>query len=418
MARGFIILFSVFVSMGMQAQPLSLDRLRSQLDRFENGLPACFSEKCQNRKRESLDQIFLLQSKLSLPLSDLVPNTNSALRAAHFLVSYPYAQPEWKFPENLSDWLVWWERRHSQEVKLKNEWVNFSAEVFRQYYGLHRFLQLLDRGADLDLVNQVWMRDAGRIAFLKREGSRISELAFQMPDGAEGDALLAQALAYRDERLQLERAFQGTFDSVLERIFAPYTIEEIYSLLDVLYRWTSHLEKSDFLSQKNLISLTKNRDIMRKVHQASADWNDLEFGVIGVKNFYSYANPEWQLDLEAPIQEFLDTFEEAARMGVDLGLYTLWFRVAHLASLNIWIQMGVPAGVQLAEVEWDVSLTELFWAPSKPRGKIYDGLRQQASQQMQSRLRDVHRARDLLKARINELEKTNIQKEKTHENDS
>ena len=382
-----------------------LDYARWLKDRIENGQSPCQQDSCQLQKASILSQAF--QKSEMLP-SAFKQERSQAFEAAFNMIDDPWIRPESFFPESLRDWQAWWEHRFRDDAARANAWMSYSNELMRNYVGLDL---LVDRFSSLStsdrpLMSQALEMGALRIGFLLREAPMMMIEAERIERlGRIADAKLMQkrALELSIERETLEKKFKGEYEGVMKRLFPRTSFKQIVSAFHAGSRWMDVLRYSDIDNPALLKKLRYFRDVLKKIQNEVQSFNDLEFGVLGLKNFNASHNPLIAAQQEAIIQEYLDVVDAVGRTAASIASFyaaqslmagftqSVFWRITPLAAASSWT------------VYHDFELEAFFWDNSTISGRLNSKI-PQLEEETEKRFRDLLKAYQTVCNKIQELE--------------
>jgi len=380
----------------------SLKQTKSLLDRVEKGKSPCFSIDCQHEKSKILNETRRLADTISWKPSP----QNEAFQAARFFVAYPFQRPSEEFPETMKQWKAWWERRYSYETKYRFQWMSLVNQITSFYDALDIILRRAKTSSALDkeLIQEAWDRQAGRISLLMREHAQLIETAKQEElKGRDSSDLKQEALALSKEREALEKNFGGSFAAIMQELFPQVEFKRSVSSLAHLQLLAEDYQVTKIFDADFLSHVSYWRSQLKKFSNKLQEFNDLEYGVVGLRNFNTSTNPAVAAEQEIPIQEFLDKFDGTARAATSIAAFYLMTTVLGVATDSILLKIVIPSGLQLVGSEKDFELSEVLWAPAHRTEEILASL-PDLQDRMQQRFRDLLKTRSLLLQRIQELE--------------
>lgn len=388
----FVWAFSLFA----QDSGVQIARLQELLRQIDEGINPCFTEECQLQKSAALTEIFKAADLIPFTGERILPSRISAIESARFMVNYPYQRPSDEFPQTLKEWMGWWEKRYSREAQHRFAWESFQSESLGAYQALDLFINRLSQASDGEsaLIQEAWNRGSGIIGRLLRD---------QQIAKARGDSALASTL--RDQRIKYETDFQGVYREVMEELFPGIEFKLIVPMQDYLLSFSDGFKTHQITSPFFLKKITSLRKSFKKLNSLIQNFNDLEVGRVGLKNFNSLTNPAVATELELIIQGFLDKVDESGRTAAFiLGLYFLT-NTASIATDAKLIQIAFPGIVNIAMEYHDFDFTQKIWAASH-RTHTLDSSIDELRKEAEERWLNLLRVRKVLTSKITELQST------------
>jgi hypothetical protein len=373
--------------------------------RIEIGQAPCYDSPCQLQKSHHLQNAF--QKAETLPLS-FQSERLRAFGAAYQMIDDPWVRPEAFFPEDLQEWRQWWEHRFRNDSERSSSWMAYAQEVLRNYAGLDLLIDRLNQlsAKDKSILKECLDKGALRIGFLLREAPLLhieAERLLSLGRIQAAETTRNSALKLSMEREELEKNFSGQYEGVMLRIFPGVSFRQIISAFHVATLWMEELGHSDLQSAALLRKLKYFRDALRQIHTEIQSFNDVEFGVLGLRNFHTSVNPLVAHQQEIIIQSYLDVVDGLGRSVASLGTFYLAHSVmAGFTESVFWRIVPLAAGSTLA-IEFDFELESLFWTPSSLTGQLGSQL-PKLEEESEKRFKELLRAYQTVSKKIEDLE--------------
>jgi hypothetical protein len=382
-----------------------LDYARWLKARIESGQTPCYDSACQLQKSDHLQRAF--QKAEMLP-SSFQSERLRAFQAAYQMIDDPWIRPEAFFPQDLDEWRQWWEHRFRNDSQRSAIWMAYSQEILRNYAGLDTLIDRLNQVSpkEKSLLKECFDKGALRIGFLLRETPRLyieSERLNSLGRPQEAEAARNLALKLSVEREDLEKNFSGQYEGVMLRLFPRVSFKQIISAFHVATHWMEALGYSDIESPALVRKLRYFRDALRQIHGEIQSFNDVEFGVLGLKNFHTSVNPLIASQQEIIIQDYLDVVDGLGRAVASVGSFYLAHSVmAGFTESVFWRIVPLAAASTLA-IEFDFELESLFWTPSTLTGQLQSQM-PQLEEESEKRFKELLRAYQTVSKKIEDLE--------------
>lgn len=384
------------------------------LEKLTHGRDPCFSEDCQNQKIILLSKIWAHSNLLPQSGTPFFRSRPSGLNSAHRFVRNPFVGPlqtsGQAFPQTLHDWKYWWERRYSYEDQWKSEWMDFYSEVFALSDGLKAYLKVVDNSDSerREQIQQAWDRGAARAAekIIESQVSMIeSSDAAHRGDQAKARQLEQRGLAASEELKKIQAKFGGQFRTVLEMLFPDLSFRQIVPLLSTMEQFVQFSgNKKIFdpllIEEVRIFSLEA-----RKLVQTTQDFQDMEYGIIGLTNFYSpTVNPQVATELEINVQDFLDQIDARARQLVDYGsFYFLSIVGESVFGASYFGRIALPGLVELFSIHFEFEPSQKLWSVSSRSRDLHLKLLDLETE-MEKRRAALFEAKEVLQQKIQTLD--------------
>jgi hypothetical protein len=380
-----------------------LEKIRRLRSKIENGLSPCFSQSCQQQKRTALQKIS--QAIQQLPISV----DQSGILSAHKLLMRPFtSQDEMNqssFPETITDWKKHWQLRRQYEVKMRSQWISFQGFVYKIREGTDFLFSVQGNHAQRNQFIELWKGGIGRAAsiMLKQASlyQQVSTLEQNASDKTAANRLRTEIDNLSQELSSIEDQLGGKIRPVLSRYFPDRPFYQIVQQLGFLMSWVSefhalHPLEADFVNHVEYF-----RKSINEATEASQLFSDLEYGMVGIRNFYSMTNPAVANETEIPVQEFLNQVEAHARWLVDLSASYLLYGAG--------ISFGKTGGIILSSVfpvlsslHKYTSIADLSMPPSTFSATL-ERQQPELDDQMENRIQELFRVKQSLIAKENQL---------------
>lgn len=301
------------------------------LDRMMNGKTPCFTPACQIQKQKQINRI--AQELGDIP-RDFLKSRDRGLTSAYRFVKRPLLAPEDLnfFPERWEEWVYWWKKRYSAESQWKAEWTILVAEAralkdstqtylsWNQFTEAHQNLirEAIDRG--LFEIAHFSKRSAElrqRLQDLSRPTRNLSSEEIAQRNRAI-ESVEAESQAVFEKLNSLNERFEHRTRAVVAELFPEDSFEDVMTTLHLLEGWMKLFGTTDLFSRSLKAHLTTRAHALQTLTQQIQDFNDLEYGALGINNFFSTLNPEISGEQELIIQEFLNEVDSTARTAYHL----------------------------------------------------------------------------------------------------
>lgn len=404
----------------------SRDKAVLLLQKIETGRNPCYSDECQTQKLDLLQIVFKKSGLLPEVGKLFLSSRDSGIDAGYRLVRKRFAPPPMKnaFPTTVKEWRQWWVKRYDHELETRSNWMKLTSDVYALQQGLKVYLDIAKSGDEQkNQIEEAWERGLSRAAQLLITFPALVREASQ----AEEQKQTAVALTLRREAAQQidefnrinQDQFRGQFYSLLQAIIPQArTQEQAIAFLVLTQRWMNSSGSKRVFDPSFVNELKYRYREIVDLTTAIQSFNDLEYGIVGLKNFYSDVNPAVRTELELIYQGFLDQVDDTARQIVDLGAFCLLsITGAELIGPGFLGRFGFPTAVSLVSNQYDFNATEILWSRSTRTHELSSRL-SDIEADMDRRRAELFEIRKLLKIRIEqydqELNQPN-QGDSTHE---
>lgn len=382
-------------------------KLVRYLDRVENGRSPCFTSECQGQKAHLLMQLFQETSQLPYVDEVLLKSRKTGIDSAFRLVAKPFIPATNTVPFRMSDWMDHWKRRFTYETQIQSSWLAFQSDLYHLQDGLQMYQRLIRKPREkLHLIEELEDKGAFQACSLMIESAKLIELSRVYETQGrklESQKARERALQLHAQREAIESKFQGHFREVLEAVFTGSSFQEIVSFLDASQKWRRILRSSSLFEPQFQSRMNGALQKLKRITQIAQDFNDLEYGVVGLKNFYSSTNPAIRAESEILIQEALDQVEQKLRLLIDLAATYFLIKTGPQIFNSPWIaQTALPTLYQWISIQKGVDLSSEILPPSQRTQSLAQRL-PQLQEQMEARYQELWKTRDALKERILEL---------------
>ncbi len=408
-------IFVALVARNLSASELARLESRKELllnflEKVVNGREPCFSADCQKQKSQLILKVFDLSNQIPYVDKVFLRDRREAVESGFRLIRKKFEMPKKgsEFPRSINEWVYYWKKRYSHESELRSVWLAFLSQTYALYQGLQTYQKILsDPDFSPDLIEEADERGAGEIARLGVEAAAlIQQSAFYSQQGLKSRSLELRQRAFEmtEQREVIEKKFRGQFRAVLSEIFPKLSFQEIISFFELADRWKKSYSSQKLFSQSLKNLLLERLQICRQLVQVAQEFTDLEYGVVGIKNFYTSTNPLVSAESEAIVQGYLDEIESKARLIIDLGSSYFLFKAGPLLfDSPILANMALPFLYNILSIQAGQNTSEWIWKPSSRSSQLTQALPALA-EQMDSRLLELQKARSALKIKIAQTE--------------
>jgi hypothetical protein len=376
------------------------------LNKVENGRDPCFSDQCQQQKLNLLGQIY--QNAENIPGVDriVLQSRQAGIQSAYDLIRkrFSFRASEDSMPRTAKEWWAYWKKRSNLENELQSSWMGFLSEIYSVSDGLQIYSKTLRRSSeDRALIQEAWDRGAAEASELMIRAALLSEQASALQSAGNAPAandLRKQALQLSEKREQIESRFKGQFRGVLESLFPNTSFKGVISFFSLIKSWAPR----DLFEASFSHRLTARADDVKSLSRLAQEFTDLEYGVVGIRNFSSKTNPAIAAEAEVPIQEFLDQVESRVHTLIELGASYLLLRVGRLYfDSPLWANFALPTTYNLLSIEKSWSLSTTLVKPSTRLSLLQQSL-PTFEEQMEKRYAELLKTRELIRTKISEID--------------
>lgn len=391
----------------------ALQIAREQLDRAVNGRDPCHSTSCQIEKTELLDEISIQIDRLPLGIPVFEESSLRALTSAWRLIENPFPLPRNSVDESFSfsELKNWWERRYSHDLKLRSSWTGLYGQLLMIEKAIGFYLQLVSsspaRRADF---LRAWNGGLKDYTELERESSiyfyRIRQLE---AGGLEGSNEIERLELAREmlnrERERIKSQLPDSPYRLLEKLFPNFQAPESAFILGLISHWLDIFPSNDLFDEERALILQKLENRVENLKENVRSFQELEYGLVGLRNFESMTNPVVAINYELGIQEKLGLAEGVISGILDLGSWSaLYSFSASLGMGKALLTSGLLGLGSYYSIEYDLSYSEIFFEPQNRRGELFEQL-PKFEQQMARRHQTLKYVRDVLLQKIESYEK-------------
>lgn len=369
--RGVVLRRSLFIFLAFGLTPLSAEvptrydqltkvkaMIEAALDRVRLGQDACHDRLCQNQKRALL-------AKLKIEL-DWLPEwaEDSLLRksfhSAYRLVSQPYEKPQ------KTDLLAWWKRRYQYELEVRSYWPHFVESLADLSKSLSE-LEKLKSEEPRPLWEHYWKENLFKAAQDLHLAVRLTrEASFKELEGQfeEAETIREQAQTYFDSLHRFEEKQGLRISRIFQKLAPKARAAEALQMILQIGRWAQWFGTEDIFNEEFLSFVGSQSSHIRSLYRLAQDFNDLEYGVVGLKQVNGVYLPLENLQSEIEIQSLLDRFEEGIKMGIDTGVFFLLAGSANaIAAGSRILTFGILAPSLYAQTKWQWNLSASLFTP-------------------------------------------------------
>lgn len=407
-----------FVFASLNAQSSELDSLRNERNRIQeilqivqDGRPPCSSSECQSKKAELF---YDLQTQLmrTPPIETRLPEIRSqALLAAQQLIRIKKTR-ELRSPKNLADWVDWYQNRAQYDLEYEARWHFYSEELTFVRNSIRYFLSRIQNPAYAHDFENAWSLGMGEAAYAILESRDLAQLKVGLNESSSKFRQIDEEIKRLNSKVQRIQDQLPDRMGVLFAKFLPGIPPEnhlnffrfFYSSCE--YNYCSGVLDSDFQN-----FLKEYLDQTKLIADDLRDFDELEFGVIGLNNLQSSSNPSELAAHEIKIQKKLESVEGVLRFGLGTTAEILEFSILQSVLGGSRILGGLAlGGVHYLEVKWDMPFAETL-LPKSDRIKKLEDLQKQFDIAAAARMRalqsfqaDAQIKLNQINTRIKELE--------------
>lgn len=385
---------SPYASIETSKLQASLAKAIQILDVVENGKRPCYSADCQAQKYNLISEFFQKSSLLPEVGKALLQSRKDGVNSAYALVRKPFVplSMENAFPESFREWKQWWVKRYDHENQTRSSWMQLVSEIYALRNGVEAYINLekLDSN-QLAMINEAWSRGLGRAAELLTSYPKLAretEIAIKQKLETKAQELRQKAAAEKNEFERINReGFNGQFYELLPKLF-PQTTSTVQAtaLLALIQKWQNLTGSREIFDSAFISEMKYRLQELTDLVRIAQNFNNLEYGVIGLKNFYGDSNPEIRTELELIYQGFLDQVDAKGRLIVEDG--SLYF---------FGIIEATVAGI--ITNQFDFHYSEYIWSKST-RTQELEARLSILKDDMERRRTELFETRKLVKAKI------------------
>lgn len=400
-------ILEVFAQSRIEELEATLAKSRELLEKVQRGAAPCHRDECQVKKGQILSSLFNTYESLPQKYSQFIPSLESGLSSAHYMVQFPFTQMPMEFPKTLSDWSGWWARRYEYEIQFRAQWLEFLNDTTRLYRAVDLWGKTFTRSPrEKKLIQEAWDRGMGEIAELTLAYQSLAWQASALErtgQKIEAARLSEQARSLRLRSEELESQFAGSFRNVISALFPAGDFKSTLTSLSLWKRILDLNQSPDVLGDLTKQRVAYLRTTLKKISGAQNDFNDLEYGVIGLNNYYSSVNPEIMLDFEALIQDYLNLVDMGGRAIANTIGFFVMGEVTNAMFASKLMRYAIPTAASAYSTHQDFDPTTMIWEKSDISRQI-DSALPRWRDEMALRLQNLHRAHKGLIEKIQELE--------------
>ncbi|MDB5038276.1 MAG: hypothetical protein JWQ35_1804 [Bacteriovoracaceae bacterium] len=381
------------------------------LKKIENGADPCFNDVCQKNKSDLVSQIYTYSDSVPGVDQIFLKNRQAGIRSAHDLIRNKFAPLDSKdlFPRTSTEWSYYWKKRSSQETEIKSTWMSFLSEVYSLNDGLQIYLKAARSSEQTkQLIQEAWSRGAADISQMMITAALLIDEAGSLE--ATGDARAAtetrkKAIELSEKREKLEQEnFKGQLRPVLESLFRGVSFQGIVSFFNLTAEWLQHSSSTEIFNSRFVEVMSSRSEDIKALTHLCQNFTDLEYGIVGLHNFYSNTNPEIAAENETNIQEFLDQVESRGRILIELGAsYFLMKSGGFIFSSALLGNFALPTAYNILTIQKGENFSDLIWKPTHRTQEIKRSL-PTFEDQMERRNAELLKTRKLLKEKLSEIE--------------
>lgn len=419
------------VSLDAPLKPTDIDLLiqtrtkaKTLLDKIEIGADPCFTDECQVKKSRFLSKIFAQSQKIPGAGISFLKARDSGIASGRQLVRHRFTPPKLEngyFPQSVKEWVVWWQRRYSYEMDMKSTWQEFGSQAYSMRAGLQLYARLASESDEKkQIIQEAWDRGLADAARFISDGERWIIMAAKAEDAGR----MEEAAKYREmahdsikKKYEIESRFEGQLYAVIDALFPNSTRIQTMAFLILIDEWKKMLDEPRLFSPSFQEKLKFQAEQVGDLTSLIADFNDLEYGVVGIRNFHSPVNPAVLAEMEIPIQEFLDSVDFSGRASARiLSFYLMTLTADSLIGSSAAIRFGLPAVIDLQLQNSDQDIAQVLWPASHQTQKIKSAL-DTLEKRMENRRQELFRSQKIIRQKIEELDEKirALKEEETHD---
>ncbi len=380
-----------------------LEKIRRLRTKIENGLSPCFSQSCQQQKRTALQKISEAVQQVPFSIDQ------GGILSAHKLLMRPFTThaevTQSSFPETAADWKKHWQLRRQYEVTMRSQWTSFQGSIYKMREATDLLFSIENNTAQRNQFIEFWKIGIGRAAniMLKQTAlyQQMSTLEKTTSDKSAGNRLRHEIQDLSNELSSIEDQFGSKIRFVFSKCFPDRPFYQVVQQLGFLMNWASefhavHPLEADFVKHVGYF-----RKSINEATESSQLFSDLEYGMVGIRNFYSMTNPAVANESEIPVQEFLNQVEAHARWLVDLSasylLYGAGVSFGKIGGATLSSVFPVLSSLQKSASIADLSL------PSSTFSATLERQQPELDDQMENRIQELFKVKQSLIAKENQL---------------
>jgi hypothetical protein len=387
-----------------------LSELRTQfyrfLDRVENGQSPCHLPSCQLEKYQIMEKVSHQLGFLPKAASPLLDEAHKGVFAGYRLANLPapYLNSETDSHQSRLRY------QYSLHPEWRGSWYGFLSDLYLIRTMIKSFRQVLEDPIASEQLRQYM--DAGllEMAFHLSEGRAWADQIvrsrhegnLEQESVAEEKANLHFAEYHRLRenvfpQLQAEgfRLFEGDVT-----LFPGLNPAQSLQMMLHLRSWISDRPNSYVFEALHLRFLDRLERTLESVVKLSHQFNDLEFGVLGLRNMESFANPVLRNEKDLTIDQQIQK-----RESLEEGLYTSADFFLGFLTINAWLG---PSMIRVAPM---VGLYEFHKLNSQPLQRT-EGSRSirlrfesiQFQEQVETRTETLMETKQVILQRIQQIE--------------
>lgn len=383
--------------------------IENALERVRFGAEPCSTEACQRQKYRLLAQIRMQVDWLPQWRED-------ELQSRAFLSAYRYLREPMQRPE-ASDWLQWWKRRYEYEIQNRSLWPQYvqqMADLATAFQSFDRLVHTPSKSRQTFIDH--WHQGLAEAAQFLQEAVQLSRLAglreLEWKD-QEAEDLRSEAQTRFDQLRDWEARHGKRISQILSETFPEHQSAQALQLVLHLHTWSKHFDEKDIFQPYFVELLKDQQGFVRQIYRQMQEFNDLEYGVIGLQHYEDGQSPLIPWDEEIEIQKRLDQIEEIYRLGLDASIFFFLFGASQsLAAGSKAIQFSILAPSLYGFQKLDQEISE--WAlPRQAYSEELQWLRFELEQSLERRHVTLLRTKDALLERQKRVQDDLLQIERS-----
>lgn len=338
--------------------------VKNALDRVLNGSAPCYETACQSKKADLIERLSQELEKTPGALGEALPSREAGILSAHELIRQEFVPPplDHVFPETVEEWSAWWMRRYSYEEDIRSDWSRFNMELTSQDTSLRIYKKLLEgRESQRRILSELWQRGLPEIVDLFAEAARLNDKGGLLND----ERLKKQAVEKLEKAKTLQKKLGAPLRLLFTEIMPSYEFNTLHIFVYHLNTWMKRTFSEDPFDPYLVEKLPQYLEQYKVASKLKNDFDALEYGEIGLNNFYTTQNPAIEMERELNIQEFLDTVDGSARLVSHLLSYRISMSIGSLFTGSKFLaHYTIPAMISYFMMKNGTDPTELLWPKS------------------------------------------------------
>ncbi len=301
----------------------------------------------------------------------------------------------------------WWRQRYSQTPQQDFFWMSQFDLLVSHRKSIESIVSLIDQDPlTLDRVIEAWnpnFQTAIRSLNEATQKEQLGQRAEFFGQIEQAKLYLAQADQARQRFQDSERAFGQKIIPFVHQLFPDRSRKEALDILVDLDRLSRSFSTTDLLDEEFHDFLRSIHLDWRQVFAQAQRWTDLEYGVVGLKNFDSTVNPAVAHRRELEIQMKLDQIEQVGQGLIDLGQYLfLLSGVAEFSQASKLMSFFGLFSIGYGLEKWDGRMGSRILPTSHRTQEILQQIGT-LEERMQRRKESLHEAKATVEKQLSEI---------------